>query len=98
VQVPEETQLVFRGHAASMDCCCFLTNGEFLSGSDDGSLALWNTIRKKPAYLARNAHGSLATTDPNDDSSDDEKSDEENGPEMLANGHANGMYYLSTGL
>ncbi|MCO5568048.1 hypothetical protein L7F22_021744 [Adiantum nelumboides] len=56
-KIPDETQLVFRGHAASMECCCFLTNVEFLSGSDDGCVALWNVMKKKPLALMRNAHG-----------------------------------------
>ncbi|KAJ7529169.1 hypothetical protein O6H91_15G036100 [Diphasiastrum complanatum] len=55
-KIPEETQLVFRGHAASLECCCFISNAEFLSGSDDGSVALWSTMRKKPVFLAKNAH------------------------------------------
>ncbi|CAM6032665.1 unnamed protein product [Sphagnum compactum] len=57
-KIPEESQLVFRGHAAHMESCCFISNGEFLSGSDDGCVALWNTIRKKPVSIMRNAHGS----------------------------------------
>ncbi|KAI5079785.1 hypothetical protein GOP47_0005264 [Adiantum capillus-veneris] len=56
-KIPDETQLVFRGHAASMECCCFLTNTEFLSGSDDGCVALWNVMKKKPLALMRNVHG-----------------------------------------
>lgn len=56
-KIPDETQLVFRGHAASMECCCFITNSEFLSGSDDGSVALWNTMKKKPLTLIKKAHG-----------------------------------------
>lgn len=55
-KVPDETQLVFRGHAASMECCCFVTNSEFLSGSDDGCVALWNTMKKKPVSV-KSAHG-----------------------------------------
>ncbi|CAM6092181.1 unnamed protein product [Calypogeia fissa] len=89
-KVPEETQLVFRGHAASMDCCCFLSNGEFVSGSDDGSLAVWNTIRKKPVHLVKNAHGALSPPEISEDSSEDEKSEEDLGPDTVGNGHANG--------
>ena len=48
---------MFRGHAASLECCCFLTNTEFLSGSDDGCVALWNVLKKKPVTLIKNAHG-----------------------------------------
>lgn len=68
-KIPDETQLVFRGHAASMECCCFLTNSEFLSGSDDGCVALWNVMKKKPLALMKNAHGieaggSISSNDP----------------------------------
>ncbi|XP_024534000.1 U3 snoRNP-associated protein-like EMB2271 [Selaginella moellendorffii] len=56
-KVPEETQLVFRGYTASIESCCCITNGEFLSGADDGSVALWSALRKKPVYIAKSAHG-----------------------------------------
>ncbi|KAH9306488.1 hypothetical protein KI387_010892 [Taxus chinensis] len=56
-KVPEETQLVFRGHAASLECCCFVNNEEFMSGSDDGSIELWSMLRKKPVFIAKGAHG-----------------------------------------
>ncbi|KAH7301497.1 hypothetical protein KP509_23G029700 [Ceratopteris richardii] len=56
-KVPDETQLVFRGHAASMECCCFINNAEFLSGADDGSVSLWNFMKKKPITVIRDAHG-----------------------------------------
>jgi len=52
-KVPEETQLVFRGHAASLECCCFINNEDFLSGSDDGSIELWSMLRKKPVFMAK---------------------------------------------
>eukprot|EP00249_Psilotum_nudum_P017521 c26370_g1_i1 orf=79-1659(+) len=55
-KIPDETQLVFRGHAASMDCCCFVTNSDFLSGSDDGCVALWSMLKKKPVFVVKNAH------------------------------------------
>ncbi|MCL7033652.1 hypothetical protein MKW94_007405, partial [Papaver nudicaule] len=54
--IAEESQLVFRAPAASLECCCFISNDEFLSGSDDGSVELWNTMRKKPAFIVKNAH------------------------------------------
>ncbi|PIA41714.1 hypothetical protein AQUCO_02200264v1 [Aquilegia coerulea] len=65
-KVPEESQLVFRAPAANLECCCFISNDEFFSGSDDGSVELWNTLRKKPAYIVKNAH---ATFSPIDESS-----------------------------
>ncbi|KAG6515818.1 hypothetical protein ZIOFF_026249 [Zingiber officinale] len=55
-KVPEESQLVFRAPASSLECCCFINDSEFLSGSDDGSIELWSLKRKKPTHLIKNAH------------------------------------------
>ncbi|KAK6942452.1 WD40 repeat [Dillenia turbinata] len=59
-KVPEETRAVFRAPAASLECCCYISNDEFLSGSDDGSIELWSVMRKKPTYIVKNAHAILA--------------------------------------
>lgn len=58
--VPEESRLVFRAPASSLECCCFISNDEFLSGSDDGSVELWSLLPKKPAYIVKNVHPLLA--------------------------------------
>ncbi|XP_022994784.1 U3 snoRNP-associated protein-like YAO [Cucurbita maxima] len=57
-KVPEESRLVFRAPASSLECCCFISNDEFLTGSDDGSIELWTALKKKPVYIVRNAHPS----------------------------------------
>ncbi|KAG7029820.1 U3 snoRNP-associated protein-like YAO, partial [Cucurbita argyrosperma subsp. argyrosperma] len=57
-KVPEESRLVFRAPASSLECCCFISNDEFLSGSSDGSIELWTALKKKPVYIVRNAHPS----------------------------------------
>ncbi|XP_026395468.1 U3 snoRNP-associated protein-like EMB2271 isoform X1 [Papaver somniferum] len=62
-KIAEESQLLFRAPAASLECCCFISNDEFLSGSDDGSIELWNPMRKKPAFIVKNAHPVLASHD-----------------------------------
>ncbi|URE25815.1 U3 small nucleolar RNA-interacting protein [Musa troglodytarum] len=63
-KVPEESQLVFRAPASSLECCCFINDNEFLSGSDDGSIELWSVMRKKPTHLIKNAHApSLSSND-----------------------------------
>lgn len=59
-KVPEETQLIFRAPASSLECCCFISNQEFLSGSDDGRIEHWNILRKKPVHIMKNAHGSMS--------------------------------------
>jgi len=56
-KIPEESQLVFRGHSASIDCCCYITSSEWASGAADGSVALWSPTRKKPVFMCRDAHG-----------------------------------------
>lgn len=48
--------MVFRAPASSLECCCFISDSEFLSGSDDGSIELWSVTRKKPTHLIKNAH------------------------------------------
>ena len=61
-QVPEESRLVFRAPASSLECCCFISNDEFLSGSDDGSIELWTALKKKPVFIVRNAHSSSSSS------------------------------------
>ncbi|XP_010905427.2 U3 snoRNP-associated protein-like YAOH [Elaeis guineensis] len=63
-KVPEESQLIFRAPASSLECCCFLNDSEFLSGSDDGSIELWSMLRKKPTNIIKNAHA--PSLSPND--------------------------------
>lgn len=60
-KVPEESRLVFRAPASSLECSCFISNDEFLTGSDDGSVELWGLLRKKPVYIVKNAHALVAT-------------------------------------
>ncbi|KAA8514844.1 hypothetical protein F0562_018023 [Nyssa sinensis] len=75
-KVPEESQLIFRAPASSLECCCFISNDEFLSGSDDGSIEHWSILRKKPVHIVKNAHALQA---PN--------KSEERENEGLSNGH-----------
>ncbi|XP_077220802.1 U3 snoRNP-associated protein-like EMB2271 [Tasmannia lanceolata] len=55
-KVEDASQKVFLAPPSSLECCCFVNNEEFLSGSDDGSIELWASQRKKPAYIVNNAH------------------------------------------
>lgn len=77
-KVPEETHLIYRAPASSLECCCFASNDEFLSGSDDGSIELWSVLRKKPVSIVRNAHVILST----------KKQVEQSDNERMPNGHA----------
>ncbi|XP_062211903.1 U3 snoRNP-associated protein-like YAOH [Phragmites australis] len=78
-KIPEESQLVFRAPAAaSLECCCFIDDKEFLSGSDDGSIELWSIMRKKPTHIIRNAHP-ISCTNLNSIGNDDQELPNENG-------------------
>ncbi|KAL1562565.1 U3 snoRNP-associated protein-like protein [Salvia divinorum] len=75
-KVPEESQLVFRAPASSLECCCFINNDDFLSGSDVGNVELWNVLRKKPVHIVKNAHVSFG-----------EPKSDQNNLQGLSNGH-----------
>jgi len=55
-KIPEETQLLYRGHHGSIDCVGLLNDEYFVSGGDDGALNFWSAKRKKPIVVLRNAH------------------------------------------
>lgn len=55
-KVPDRKHMVFRAPASSLECCCFINNDEFLSGSNDGSIEHWTVLRKKPLHIIKNAH------------------------------------------
>lgn len=81
-QVPEESQLVFRAPAASLECCCFISDDEFLSGSDDGSVEHWSVMRKKPLHIVKNAHPLLT---PNNLENNEQNDDLPNGSKRTIN-------------
>ena len=56
-KIPEETHFVFRGHTACIDAVSMLANDRFLSGGQDGSLCVWDTLKKKPIFTHPRAHG-----------------------------------------
>jgi hypothetical protein len=57
-QIENETHLLFKGHAASIDCVAMLNDDVAVSGSQDGSLCVWSTKKKKPVSTVETAHGS----------------------------------------
>ncbi|KAJ6825758.1 U3 snoRNP-associated protein-like YAOH [Iris pallida] len=61
-KVADGKRLLFRAPSSS-ECCCFIKDNEFLSGSDDGSIELWSVLRKKPIHITKNAHTHLLTDD-----------------------------------
>lgn len=52
----EDSQFVFSSLNSPIDCICVLTEDLFLSGSQDGSLHLWQTTRKKPIFSLISPH------------------------------------------
>lgn len=58
-KVSEQTQAVFRGNtlAQSLDCVRAVSDSVFITGAMDGSIALWNSSRKKPIFTIYAAHG-----------------------------------------
>jgi len=46
----DDKQFVFRGSTVctSLECCRMLTEDTFVTGDDDGRLAIWNNTKKKP--------------------------------------------------
>jgi WD40 repeat protein len=58
-KIPEQSQLVFRGHTTDMSLECVRGIGEshFVTGAQDGSLSLWNSTRKRPIFTVHFAHG-----------------------------------------
>lgn len=58
-KVAEESQLIFRSHGMAVDCCKYITGTEWVTGSSDGTLALWSQTKKRPTSVLRKAHGHL---------------------------------------
>lgn len=60
-KITEETHLVFREHTASIDAIAYVNPQFFLTGSQDGSICLWNINQKKSRGKILNAHPFLST-------------------------------------
>ena len=55
-KIPEESQLVFRAPAMTIESVAYVSGGEWVSGGTDGALCLWSSQRKKPAAVVAHAH------------------------------------------
>ncbi|KAF3546975.1 hypothetical protein DY000_02001911 [Brassica cretica] len=69
-KMPETSRTIYRAPASSLESCCFISDTEYLSGSDNGTVALWGMLKKKPVFLLKNAHAVVAdgtTTNENGD-------------------------------
>lgn len=56
-KIVEESQLVFNGHVGFIDCVRFINEDYFASCGDDGTIALWGILKKKPLFSLPDAHG-----------------------------------------
>lgn len=63
-KIVDESQLVFRGgdrreefHEGSLDVCAQIDKEFFVTGSDNGTVALWSTQKKKPLSRVPCTHG-----------------------------------------
>lgn len=43
-------------HSDSIDCISLINEETFISGSNDGSLGIWNINKKKPVSTVKEAH------------------------------------------
>ncbi|CAA7046990.1 unnamed protein product [Microthlaspi erraticum] len=59
-KVPETSRSIYRAPASSLESCCFISDDEYLSGSDNGTIALWGMMKKKPVFLFKDAHPVVA--------------------------------------
>ncbi|KAH0910386.1 hypothetical protein HID58_033707 [Brassica napus] len=55
-KMPEQARMMYRAPASSLESCCFISDTEYLSGSDNGTVALWGMLKKKPIFLLKNEH------------------------------------------
>jgi len=53
----EESQLVFSGHRDSIDCIKLINEEHFVTGGQDGMVAVWGVTKKKPLCSVPRAHG-----------------------------------------
>lgn len=56
-KVAEESQLIFNGKGESIEIVRYLDENRFVSGSIDGSIAFWNSQKKRPTFVLSKAHG-----------------------------------------
>ena len=57
-KIVENSQLIYHAHDASIDCVAFLDDQTFVTGSQDGGIAIFSSEKKKPlrTFPAAHAH------------------------------------------
>ena len=48
--------MIFNEKKYSLDCVKGINKNYFITGSENGELALWNVTKKKPRIVIKNAH------------------------------------------
>ncbi|XP_045477128.1 U3 small nucleolar RNA-interacting protein 2 [Harmonia axyridis] len=56
-KIPEESQLIYNGHAGCIDIVKLINEENFISGGEDGKICIWSLMRKKPLFIIHDAHG-----------------------------------------
>ena len=58
-KVPEDSQLVLRPpeDGGQAESCAFTAHDHWITGAQDGTVAIWNTARKRAAQAWENVHG-----------------------------------------
>eukprot|EP00056_Hartaetosiga_gracilis_P018158 m.9860 g.9860 ORF g.9860 m.9860 type:complete len:584 (+) comp6438_c0_seq4:102-1853(+) len=56
-KIVEESQLVYTGSGASVECIAMITEYQYVSGNQNGSLSLWDMNKKKAISTRSKAHG-----------------------------------------
>lgn len=61
-KIAEESQLIYQGHSGSIEDVKLISEENFLSSGNDGSICLWSSMKKKPLSVQKLAHGSDPVT------------------------------------
>ena len=56
-KIVEESQLVFNGPQTSIDAISLLNEEHWVTGGEDGHLAVWGIHKKKPLCVVQHSHG-----------------------------------------
>jgi len=76
-KIDEDSHLILRSGQVALESCAFVSQGggEFMTGSDDGSVALWSQMKKRPVQVWRGVHGSAVPRLGGDGSFDGDKAE-----------------------
>ena len=55
-KLDKETQMVYQEQMFSLDCCAAVNSHNFVTGSQDGTISMWNLAKKKPKAVIEESH------------------------------------------